>query len=114
MPILWKLLLTSAVVVPGLIWSNTSLLFAILSSIALSFLSFWLGDLMILPKTNNTFASTADFIMAFGFLWAAAVTFVQPYLLSGIFLTSFALSVVEYFFHDYLQRHGVHHSKHPG
>lgn len=114
MAILWKLILTSIIVVPGLVWSNTSYLFAILVSVAWSFLSFWLGDTIILAKTNNTFASTADFILAFGFLWAAAATFWQPYLLSGIFLTSFAVSVVEYFFHDYLERNGVHHSKHPG
>lgn len=114
MSLVWKILLNGIIAVPGLLWSNTSLLFALVTSIVLTLLAYGLGDLVILPRTNNTFASLADFLLSFSLLWAASVMFMQPFSLSGIFLTAFALSVVEYFFHDYLQRSGAHHSKHPG
>jgi hypothetical protein len=112
--ILLKLIFNGVVAVPGLLWSGTSLTFALLTSIFVTLFAYVLGDLVILPKTNNTFASTADFLLTFSLLWIASVVFFQPFRLSGLFLTAFAISVVEYFFHDYLQRRGVHHSKHPG
>lgn len=114
MSLVWKLLLNGIIAVPGLVWSNTSLFFALVTSIVFALLSYGVGDLVILPRTNNTFASLADFLLGFSFFWAASVVFFQPFSFSGLFLTAFALSVAEYFFHDYLQRHGVHHSKHPG
>ncbi|MBO8162321.1 MAG: DUF2512 family protein [Brevibacillus sp.] len=114
MNILWKLLVNGIVAVPGLLWSGTSLTFAVLASLLLGLISYATGDFLILPKTNNTFASSFDFLLSFGFLWAAAAIFQQPYQLAGLFLTAFAISIVEFFFHDYLQRHGPHHSRHPG
>lgn len=114
MNILLKLLLNGVVAVPGLLWSGTSLMFALITSLLLTLASYVLGDLAILPRTNNTFASFSDFILTFSLLWAACTIFYQPYRLSGLFLTAFAVSVVEFFFHNYLQKRGVHHSKHPG
>ncbi|UFJ41979.1 YndM family protein [Brevibacillus humidisoli] len=114
MNILLKLLLTGMVAIPGLLWSGTSLVFAVLVSLLFGLLSYAIGDLFILPKTNNTFASTADLLLSFSFLWAVSTVFRQPYQLVGLFLTSFVISVVEFFYHDYLQRRGAHHSKHPG
>jgi hypothetical protein len=102
------------IAVPGLAWSGTSLTFALVTSAAVTLISYALGDLVILPRTNNTFASTADFLLVFSMFWIACVVFFQPFRLSGLFLTTFAISVAEYFFHDYLQRQGVPHTKHPG
>jgi hypothetical protein len=112
--ILLKLLVNGIIAVPGLLWSGTSLAFAIVTSAVVSLIAYALGDAIILPRTNNTFASTADFALAFALFWLAAFVFAQPFRLSGLFLTAFAISVAEYFFHDYLQRRGVHHTKHPG
>lgn len=114
MNILLKLFLNGVVAVPGLLWSGTTLLFALIASLFLTLASYVLGDLAILPRTNNTFASLSDFILSFSLLWVACTIFYQPYLLSGLFFTAFAISVVEFFFHAYLQKRGVHHSKHPG
>ena len=114
MSLVWKLLLNGIIVVPGLLWSNTSLPFSLVTSVVLTLFAYVVGDLVILPRTNNTFASLADFLLSFSLLWVASVVFLQPFSLSGLFLTAFALSVVEYFYHDYLQRNGTHHSKHPG
>jgi membrane protein HdeD len=112
--ILLKLLVNGIIAVPGLLWSGTSLSFALVTSAVVSLVAYGLGDAVILPRTNNTFASTADFALVFSLFWLAAFVFAQPFRLSGLFLTAFAISVAEYFFHDYLQRHGVHHTKHPG
>lgn len=112
--ILLKLLANGIVVVPGLLWSGTSLMFAIVSSLVLSLVAYVLGDLVILPKTNNTYASTADLLLSFALLWVLCTIFYQTFSLAGLFVTAFALSIVEFFYHDYLQREGTHHSKHPG
>lgn len=114
MNIFLKLLINGLIGVPGLWWSGTSLGFALATSIVVSVIAYALGDAVILPRTNNTFASMADFLLVFALFWLSCSVFAQPYRLAGLFLTSFALSVAEYFFHDYLQRHGVHHTKHPG
>ncbi|GED30733.1 DUF2512 family protein [Brevibacillus centrosporus] len=114
MNILIKLLVNGIIAVPGLWWSGTSLTFAVLTSIVVSLIAYALGDALILPKTNNTFATTADFIMVFALFWISSYVFAQPYHLPGILLTAFVVTVAEYFFHSYLQHHGVHHSKHPG
>lgn len=112
--ILLKLLLNGIIAVPGLLWSGTSLAFALTASIIGSLLAYALIDAFILPRTNNTFASTADFLFVFAFFWASCYAFAQSYALSGVLLTAFVITVVEYFYHSYLQHRGVHHSKHPG
>lgn len=114
MNILIKLLVNGIIGIPGLMWSGTSLTFAVLTSIAVSLISYAVGDAMILPRTNNTFATTADFLMVFALFWISSYLFGQPYSLSGILLTSFVITAAEYFYHSYLQHRGVHHSKHPG
>jgi hypothetical protein len=114
MNILWKLVANGVVVIPGLLWSGTSLAFAFWTSVALSLFSFLLGDLVVLPRTNNTFASTVDILLSFPFLWIACIVFMQRFNLTGLFLTSFALSVVEYFYHSYLLRRSIDHTRQPG
>ncbi len=114
MNLLIKFLVNGIIAVPGLLWSGTSLWFSLLATVAFTLLAYGMGDVVILPRTNNTFAAVSDFVLAFAFFWAASVVFLQPFRLSGLFLTSFALSVAEYVYHGYLQRAGTHHSKHPG
>lgn len=114
MSILIKLILNGIIGIPGLWWSGTSLNFAVVTSVIVTLFAYALGDSLILPNTNNTFATTADFLLVFALFWAACALFNQPYQLPGILLTSFLIAAVEFFYHAYLQRKGVHHSKHPG
>lgn len=114
MNLLIKLAVNGIIGIPGLWWSGTSLTFAVLTSVVVSLIAYALGDALILPKTNNTFATTADFIMVFALFWFGSFAFAQPYRLPGILLTALAITVAEYFYHGYLQHRGVHHSKHPG
>ncbi|EST52711.1 hypothetical protein T458_17310 [Brevibacillus panacihumi W25] len=114
MNILIKLVSNGIVAIPGLWWSGTSLAFAIVASVIISLIAYAIGDLLILPSTNNTLATTADFILVFALFWASCSLFNQTFALSGLLLTSLIIGVEEYFFHGYLQRKGVHHTKHPG
>ncbi|WP_134684516.1 DUF2512 family protein [Brevibacillus migulae] len=114
MKLLWKFLGNGIVVIPGLIWSGTSLAFAVGAAVVLTLFSYALGDRLILPQTTNTFATTADFLLTFSLLWIACLVFGQPFRLTGIFLTSFALSVVEYYYHSYLLRKSLDHTRQPG
>ena len=111
---LWKLATNGIVLVPGLVWSGTSLAFAIGIGLVLTLFNYLLGDRVILPQTNNTFASTVDFLLSFSLLWIACLVFGQPFSLTGLFLTSFALSVVEYLYHSYLLRQSIEHTRQPG
>jgi len=112
--LLWKLIGNGILVIPGLIWSGTTLPFAVGTAVILTLFSYALGDRVILPQTNNTFATTADFLLTFSLLWIACLVFGQPFRLTGIFLTSFVLSVFEYFYHSYLLRLSIDHTRQPG
>ncbi|NGQ93805.1 DUF2512 family protein [Brevibacillus sp. SYP-B805] len=114
MNLLWKLAANGIIVIPGLLWSGTTLPFAVWAFLGLSLFSYLVGDRVILPKTNNTFASFADFLLSFSLLWTASIVFLQTFSLSGLFLTSFALSVVEYLYHSYLLRQSIDHTRQPG
>ncbi|GAA4715958.1 DUF2512 family protein [Brevibacillus fulvus] len=114
MNILLKLLGNGIVAVPGLIWSGTGFGFAAITSVLVSLISYLVGDRLLLPKTNNMFASLADLLLSFLLFWAITFLFYEWFSLNGIFLTAFAVAIVEYFYHAYLQRQGTHHSKHPG
>lgn len=114
MNILIKLIANGMIGIPGLWWSGTSLAFAVITSVLVSLLAYALGDALILPATNNTFATTFDFLFVFALFWAACALFQQPHQLSGILLTSFLVGVVEFFYHAYLLRKGVEHTRDPG
>lgn len=114
MNLLIKLLVNGIIVVPGLLWAGTSFPFALATGLFLTLFSYLLGDRYILPRTNNTFASTADLLLNFSLLWVACVVFFQPFRLTALFLTSFVLAVAEYWFHGYLWRQSADHSRNPG
>lgn len=114
MHLFWKWATNGIIIIPGLIWSGTSLAFALGTALLLALFSYGWGDRYLLPRTNNTFAATVDFLLSFSLLWIACLAFGQPFSLTGIFLTSFALSVMEYFFHSYLLRQSMEHTRQPG
>lgn len=98
-----KFLLTFAILsfVLGLIFRvNFGYVFVV--SLALTFISYVIGDLFILPKTNNTIASIADFALAF-----AAISFLLVLvnenpnfpIVTAAFFASVGLAVAEFLFH---------------
>lgn len=74
-----------------------------LITLVLGIASYILGDMIVLPRTNNTIATIADFGMAFLIVWsmsAALTTGDNLFTLSLI--TALAVSVFEYFYHKYV------------
>lgn len=73
-------------------------------TIILTFSSFVLGDLVLLPKTNNIIATISDFSLAMLVTWfyLANLTLSVNHVFFASFLTSLSVAVVEMFFHRYL------------
>ncbi|MGF2614430.1 DUF2512 family protein [Rossellomorea vietnamensis] len=76
-----------------------------LISVVLGAIGYAAGDLFLLPRSNNTTASLADFGLAFVVIWAmlANVTPVENVLLPSL-LAAAGVAVFEYFYHKYLYR----------
>jgi len=66
--------------------------------------SFFLGDLFILPKTNNLGASIADFSLAFIFTYAVSASMNDTGNIATTALTaSVAITIFEVFYHNYIE-----------
>ncbi|HWO74933.1 MAG TPA: YndM family protein [Bacillus sp. (in: firmicutes)] len=74
-------------------------------SVVLTLISYYVGDRGILPRTNNTIASIADFGLAFLTIWAMAVMLVDvpdyPYVTASL-IAAAAVTIGEIFFHRYM------------
>ncbi|MBM7602303.1 hypothetical protein JOC75_000273 [Metabacillus crassostreae] len=78
-------------------------------SIILSFTSFVLGDLLLLPRTSNITATISDFALAMLVTWfyLANLTLYVTNVFFASVLTSISVAVFESFFHRYLKRRNV-------
>ncbi|MGI6357886.1 MAG: DUF2512 family protein [Bacillota bacterium] len=77
---------------------------AVVVAIMLTVFAYILGDLFVLPRSNNSLATLADIGLAFLILWALRSLGV-PLSWAGIIYTTAAVSLVEWlFFHPYLHR----------
>ncbi|RFU60974.1 YndM family protein [Peribacillus glennii] len=75
----------------------------LLITVTLNVIEYIVGDLIILPKTNNTVATMADFGLALILIWFMVdnvATFRNPFY--GALVASFVLAMFEYFFHKYM------------
>lgn len=74
-------------------------------SLAVTLLSYFIGDLLILPKTNNTVATAADLALSF-----VTILLFDALIPGGVITpidalwSSLALALGEWFFHKYLAR----------
>ncbi|MGD6968270.1 YndM family protein [Rossellomorea vietnamensis] len=76
-----------------------------LISLVLGAVSYAAGDLFLLPRSNNTTASLADFGLAFVVIWAmmANVTPVENVLVPSL-IAAAGVAGFEFFYHKYLYR----------
>ncbi|MDQ0414318.1 YndM family protein [Mesobacillus stamsii] len=76
-----------------------------LMSLVLSIGSYVLGDLLVLPKANNTIATAVDFGLAFMFFWIVgeSLTYGESLVFPSL-IAAAGLAVTEYFFHKYVSR----------
>lgn len=75
----------------------------LLIALVLSAASYLIGDLFILPRTNNTIATIADFGLAFMLIWlmGESLTFGDS-LFTPSLLAAAGIGVFEYFFHKFV------------
>lgn len=81
----------------------------------LSFITYFIGDLFILERTNNFIATLADFVLNFSaiFVLLHLMDFLGDRLMAS-FITASALTIYELFFHLYVsEKLGLMHRKIP-
>ncbi|WP_334072802.1 MULTISPECIES: DUF2512 family protein [Paenibacillus] len=106
--ILVKLLGNGVIVVAMLmVLSNASFIGSLLTALALSALAYLLGDLFVLPRTNNIVATLCDFVLAFAFIWAISANADWTLSMGEIFSIALVLGLFEYAFHIWLLKDGI-------
>lgn len=91
-------------IILGLIF-NMSFTNVFFISLVLAVVSYLVGDIGILPRTNNTVATLADFGLALMVIWflSSALTYNgNTYLFFISFISALGIAVFEFFFHKYL------------
>lgn len=78
-------------------------------SLVLGVAAYILGDLIILPRTNNTVATISDFILAVVIIWAMSNALgYDGNLFTMSLISSIVVGVFEFFFHRYLLKNVLH------
>ncbi|MBB2479727.1 YndM family protein [Bacillus sp. APMAM] len=74
-------------------------------SLVLGVVAYILGDLFILPRTNNTMATISDFVLSLIVIWVLgkALGYDRNLLLIS-FISSVVVTVFEFFFHIYVAK----------
>lgn len=76
-----------------------------LISLVLGIASYVIGDLFLLPRTNNIIATIADFGLAFMIIWlmGESLTYGDS-LFTASLISAAGIALFEYFFHKYMAR----------
>ncbi|MGP4062474.1 YndM family protein [Halobacillus sp. H74] len=79
----------------------------LLITLVLGLVSYFSGDLFILPKTNNLTATSADLVLTFLVVWAAVSWFisVDGSAVIAALISAVLIAIAEYGFHIYLASH---------
>ena len=82
--------------------STMNLTQSLISAAVLTAVAYIIGDLLILPNTNNTAAAIADAGLTFIIVWVLNSLLTRaPIDLAGLLLVSLVIGAAEYFFHKY-------------
>ncbi|MFP3888621.1 YndM family protein [Priestia filamentosa] len=65
-------------------------------------ISYILGDLLILPRTNNILATIADLALSFIIIWAMTSTLAYGDYLARTFTSALGMTIFEALFHRYM------------
>ncbi|MFD1707002.1 DUF2512 family protein [Siminovitchia sediminis] len=105
-----RALLRKAIITLPVVWIILSLLndvafmHSTLLGIALVLISYFLGDLTILPKSGNTTATISDFVLSLLIIWGGLNLFGYDEAFGESLLTAVILTIAEYFFHLWMER----------
>ncbi|WP_166242213.1 DUF2512 family protein [Paenibacillus turpanensis] len=98
-----KLMLNGIIAIPLIYWlSDATFWEAAIAAVALCVIAYILGDRMVLPATNNTIATIADFGLAFLFLWFVSAQLGWGLTSGESFLIAALIAVSEIWYHSYL------------
>lgn len=96
----------NGVIVVGLLLllGNATWMGSLGTALALTVVAYLLGDLVVLPKTNNWVATAVDGVLAFILLWGISRASLWNHSLGDILVITLVLGMFEYFFHSMLYR----------
>lgn len=103
-------LLRKAILTLPFVWVILSLLNDVsfvnstLLGIALILISYFLGDLMILPRMGNITATVSDFILTLIVIWGGLNVFGYEEAFGESLLTAIVITIAEFFFHLWMER----------
>jgi hypothetical protein len=104
-PMVVKLILVTGVLslILGLLY-GVSFVGVLLMSAILAVVSYYVGDLIILPLTNNITAVISDFILSFAVIWLVCLFLIRQgaVTMTGVLIAALAIAAGEYFFHLYM------------
>ena len=83
---------------------DASFIGALGAAVGLTVIAYLLGDLVVLPKTNNFIATGVDAVLAFVLLWGLSSNAGWNNSLGELLVITLALGVFEYAFHEMLYR----------
>jgi hypothetical protein len=77
---------------------------ALMAALGIGIVAYLLGDLLILPKTNNIIATVSDAVLVFLMLWVIGETAGWTLSFGDMLIITLLAGVFEYFFHIWLLR----------
>ncbi|MDO3678097.1 DUF2512 family protein [Paenibacillus ehimensis] len=106
--LLVKLVVNALFTVPLLLYYSTATPFqALMASLSLSILAFFLGDQWILDEFGNAAATLADGLLAVLFLWAIGIAYRWGLSWSELAVLAVVTAAVEFGYHLLLRRWDV-------
>ncbi|MGG3799803.1 YndM family protein [Metabacillus fastidiosus] len=87
------------------IFDNASISLTLFISAILTGTSYLIGDLFILPKLGNLFASIADLVFSFALIWFLSILFIGngSHVIGASILAAIFIALSEGLFHAYMK-----------
>jgi hypothetical protein len=97
------ILLTALLVV----LSNATMGYALLTALGIGIVSYYVGDLGILPRTNNIFATACDAVLVLLTVWIVSAFANWTMSPADILTVAVLAGGFEYFYHMWLLRYAI-------
>ncbi|MEW4372420.1 DUF2512 family protein [Paenibacillus kandeliae] len=103
-----KMIVNGLVVIASLMFlSNAGFWGSLVTALVLGAIAYVVGDMFILPATNNTIATISDAVLSYLVLWAAVALTGWTMSYYEILLPVVIIGIFEYMFHFWLLRDGI-------
>jgi Protein of unknown function (DUF2512) len=82
-------------------------------TLVLGVVSYLIGDLLILPRSNNSMATLSDFVLAFVIIWFMGRNLTYGgNLFTPSLISAVGVALFEYFFHKYVSNRVINETGH--